>query len=287
MQSKPADYFIFNGKLERITSPVLSASTRGLRYGDGLFETIRYANDQLHLIHEHLHRLWCGMEAFQFDLPSLFTPETIIRDIELLLQKNRHRRARIRVTVFRGDGGLYDPVSHRPQVIIESWALPAYSNLAPQHGLWVGIYRDLRKSTDPINNFKHNNCLPYVLGARYAQTNRLNDALILNTNNQLCDSTIANLFLLKNNTLYTPALSEGCVAGVFRKTLIDCLRSTDWAVVEKPISIDEALAADELFLTNAIRLIRPVQQLEDRSYPCTILPLVEERIRQTKPDLFC
>jgi branched-chain amino acid aminotransferase len=287
MQSKPAEYFIFNGKLERTSNPVLTVSTRGLRYGDGLFETIRYANEQLHLIHAHLHRLWSGMEALQFDIPGLFTPESIIRDIQSLIKKNRHNRARIRLTVFRGDGGLYDPVSHRPQVIIESCELPAYSSLAHQHGLWVGIYQELRKTTDPINNVKHNNCLPYILGARYAQTNRLNDALILNTNNQVCDSTIANLFLLKNNRLYTPALSEGCVAGVFRQAVIDCLRSTDWAVVEKSISIEEARSADELFLTNAIRLIRPVQQLEDRSYPSTIIPQIEELMRQTKPDLFC
>lgn len=287
MPSTAPDYFIFNGKPVRTSSPVLSASTRGLRYGDGLFETIRFSNNRLHLINEHLHRLWTGMQMLQFDIPRLFTPESLIRDIHSLIAKNQHTRARIRLTLFRGNGGLYDPESHTPQYIIESWELPTYVPPLTQNGLTLCIYRDLRKSTDPINNLKHNNCLPYVLGARYAQTHRCNDALILNTNNHICDSTIANLFLLKNNTVYTPALSEGCVAGVLRQAIIDCLQHTPFAVVEKPISIEEAQSADELFLTNAIRLIRPVKQLEERSFPSTITFTIHDLIRQTKPELFC
>ena len=73
------------------------------------------------------------------------------------------------------------------------------------------IYPDARKSCDRFANIKHNNYLPYVMGALYAREQHCNDALILNQYERICDSTIANLFLIRQQVLYDPALSEGCV----------------------------------------------------------------------------
>ena len=108
-------HFNFNGKLFPAGSPVIGASSRGLRYGDGLFETIKCLNGRLILADEHLARLWKGMSIMKFEVPRHLSPERLQDEIQSLVWKNGHERmARIRLNVFRGEGGLYDALNHFP-----------------------------------------------------------------------------------------------------------------------------------------------------------------------------
>ena len=88
----------------------------------------------------------------------------------------------------------------------------------------------------------------------------------MNANGRICDSTIANLFLVKDEKLITPGLSEGCVAGVMRGRLISHLGHNGFTVREQPVTTEDVLSADEVFLTNSMYTIRWVQRVEDRSY---------------------
>lgn len=247
-------------------TPVIEASSRGLRYGDGLFETMRYKNGRLELADEHFARLWKGLQMLHFQVPKLFTPEKLEAEIGQLAQKNGHAAARVRLTVFRASGGLYDPSSHAPQYIIECMELLASSGNWNSNGLVTGIYPDAAKSMDNFCNLKHNNFLPYLMGAIYATEHKWNDAIVLNSAGRICDSTIANIFLIKDETLYTPALVEGCIAGVMRNHLIRHSATIGFQVVEKPISIAELQEADEVFFTNSIYLLRWVQDIGGKVY---------------------
>src|SRR5690349_14918721 len=152
------NHYSFNGKLFKETEAVAGPHNRGLRYGDGLFETIRYRDGVLQFADEHFARLWKGMSTLQFDIPKQFTPASLQENIEALLQKNGHSGdARIRLSVFRGDGGLYDPQNHYPNHLIQSWALAAGYGAWNSNGLDIGIYRDVKKSCDVLSNLKHNN----------------------------------------------------------------------------------------------------------------------------------
>ena len=108
--------------------------------------------------------------------------------------------------------------------------------------------------------------LPYVLAALHSKKQKWNDAVLLNTNGRLCDTTMANIFLVKGDTIYTPALDEGCIAGIMRKTILHQLAANNFTVIESKISIDDLMNADEVFLTNSIYNIRWVQSIGDKSY---------------------
>jgi aminodeoxychorismate lyase len=261
------NYFNYNGKIFAEGSLVVGADNRGLRYGDGLFETIKMKNGHLILEDEHFARLWKGLDILQFVIPKHLTPDKLQEEITTLTKKNGHENAaRIRLNVFRGDGGLYDAKNHTPHYIIQSWALPENNGEWNSNGLVAGIYEDAKKSCDVLSNLKHNNYLPYVLGALKAKKEKWNDAILLNSYGRICDTTIANIFLIKDNVISTPALKEGCVAGVMRKKIIQAIANGAWAFVEKEITTDDLLNADEIFLTNSMYNIRWIQRIADKEY---------------------
>ena len=273
------NYINFNGNIVRSHEPVITAESRGLRYGDGIFETMRIAGDSIVLSTFHFDRLFSGIQLLQFDQPAFFTREILTQQINDLCSINNHRPwARVRLTVFRGKGGLYDPENHIPNYIIDSQPLAAYNESINKEGLVIDIFPDARKSMDVFSNLKSNNYLLYAMGALYAKKNQLNDCLLLNSQDRICDSTIANIFCVKDKTVFTPYLSEGCVSGVMRRYLLIKLAEAGFSVQEKEIEVDWLQTVDEIFLTNSIYGIRWVQYLRDRSFKNEITSSIYQRV---------
>ena len=274
--------FIFNGKMMKEGIPFIGADSRGFRYGDGLFETMKFKHGQLILGNEHFARLWKGMQVLKFDIPKHFNPENLENQIADLLKKNGHTgMVRIRLTVFRGEGGLYDTKNHKPNYTIQTWMLPESADVWNSNGLVAGIYTDVKKSCDIVSNLKHNNFLPYALAALHAQEKKWNDAILLNAFGRICDTTIANIFLFKQNTFYTPSLEEGCIAGIMRKYIINQLGLNGYLVQEKAITIEDMIDAEEVFLTNSIFNIRWVGQLGDIKFSNKTLFSIYPQLIQT------
>lgn len=280
-------YINFNGKMLAANEPIIAAQNRGLRYGDGIFETIKFKNGKLILCDEHFARLWKGMQMLQFDIPKLFSPEKLEAEILQLAAKNKLTAARIRLTIIRSDGGIYDAKNNTPNYIIEAIQLPEDNGPLNSNGLQLCIFNDAKKSIDIFSNLKTNNYLPYCMGAMFAKKQQCNDALILNSEGNICDSTIANIFYIKDNTIYTPALTQGCVAGVMRKFLIDTIREQDFIVHETLVTKEAILHADEVFLSNSIYNIRWVAGMENKSYTNTITYKIVEELMSKEGDVYC
>lgn len=278
-------FFNYNDTLYKEGSLIISPDNRSLQYGDGLFETMKGINGKVQLSDYHFERLFAGMQALQFDIPEHFTAAYFEDKISALCKKNNHDPyARVRLMIFRGDGGLYDaqdrisrdfsPVIrdrndgtsfHVPHYIIQTWSIDNAEELNSD-GLVMDIYPEARKSCDRFANFKTNNFLPYAMAALHAQQIKVNDCVVLNSYDRICDTTIANIFIIKDNVISTPALSEGCIAGVMRRFVIENLRRSNFNVTERSISVDELENADEVFLTNSIRGTRWVKQFRNRAY---------------------
>ncbi len=154
----------YNGKILPADTPLVGAESRAIRYGDGLFETIRMRKGEMPLFDYHMERLFSGL--IQLGLKKEFTllKTSLQEDIVKLAQKNKVlNNARIRMNVIRGNGGLYDPENNKPNIIIEAVSLGEQYDRLNENGLV--IYPDARKSTDRFSNLKSNNFLPYTLGA--------------------------------------------------------------------------------------------------------------------------
>lgn len=260
-------WFNYNGKLFKEHTAVIGAENRGLRYGDGLFETMKLKNGQLILSDDHFARLWKGLQTLQFELPKHFTPEKLTEEILAVAKKNQlEKAARVRINIVRGNGGLYDASNHHLNYIIEVMPLPGQTETLNSNGLVLGIYEEVKKSCDILSNLKHNNFLLYIMAALHAKKEKWNDAVVLNTHGRICDTTIANLFLVKDSVVYTPALSEGPVAGVMRQQVISQLKTAGIDCIQKEITVEELLEADEVFLTNSIYNLRWVQHINHKEY---------------------
>ena len=260
-----------NGKILSDLKPALLVSNRGYRYGDGLFETMKVINGKIILESLHFERLFNSLQVLKFKIPRLFTVEKMRNEILALASKNRCLQlARVRLSVFRGHGGLYENDQEKePQYVIECWPLNDSVNGLNENGFVIDIYSIARKSTDTFSNLKTANFLPYAMAALYAKDNKLNECLVLNTAGNIADATIANLFIIKDQTILTPALSEGCVSGVLRKYLVNELNQANQNVKECGLTENDIKNADEIFLTNAINGIRWVKQFRDKVYSNT------------------
>ncbi|MEO7961808.1 MAG: aminotransferase class IV, partial [Ginsengibacter sp.] len=268
-------------KFYRQHTAIISPANRGLRYGDGLFETMKMLNGNIINVDFHFDRLFNGLSLLQFALPALLDKKFIIKQVTGLCQKNKHSgSARIRLAVIRGNGGIFDPENHAPNLIIESWALDLPPKLN-ENGLVTDVLPGVRKSCDEYSHLKSNNCQPYVLAALYAKKNRLNDCIVLNSFGHVCDSAIANVFIVKGNQLFTPPLSEGCVAGVMRRWMLEKFSLGYYPIFEKALAIEDLLGADELFFTNAIYHLKWVGNFMDKTYGNSITRKIYNHIIET------
>lgn len=276
-------YFVHNGQLFREGKAVISPDNRSFRYGDGLFETMRISNGNILLKSFHFERLLRGMGLLQFDIPEFFTAAQLEEDILSLCKKNRMEdKAIIRLVVFRSDGGLYDLEDMRPNYIIQGIPLQQHPAApADDGGLVIDIYPDASKACNIFSEVKSNNFLLYVMAAMYARQNGLGDCLILNQYGRIADATIANVFWIKNQVIYTPSLEEGGVAGVTRRFLLEQLPIAGYTVHERPLTLDDISDADEIFLTNAVRGIRAVRTCRDRSYSSALTKEIHSLLTNT------
>ena len=274
-------FFIYNNKFYKTGIPVISAGNRALRYGDGLFETMKIIKGRILNDTFHFERLFNGLTLLQFDIPKNFNSVFLQKRIKELLLKNNHDKvARIRLMIFRGNGGIFDPENLLPNYIIETWPLPNEINLN-ENGLVVDIFPGAKKSCDIFSNLKSNNYLPYVMAGLFAKENKLNDCIVLNSFERICDSAIANIFTVKGNNIYTPPLAEGCVAGVVRRWMLEKFKLEKFIVSEKNLSVNDLFMADEFFLTNSVYHMRWVKQFRERTYPNKISAEIYDYMLQT------
>lgn len=274
-------FFIFNNKFYLNDSPVISSSNRGLRYGDGLFETMKSIKGKIINEGFHFERLFSGLALLKFDIPKTFNKNFIVEKIKELCTKNTHNDVvRIRLMVIRGKGGIFDPENLFPNYIIESWELTKKSELN-ENGLVINLLPKAKKSCDSFSHLKSNNYLPYVMAGLYAKENKLNDCIVLNSFKRICDTAVANIFIIKGNEIITPPLSEGCVAGIMRRWMLEKFNFENYQVVEKKLTEDDLLYADECFLTNSIYYLRWVKNFRNKNYTNSSVKKIYNHILQT------
>jgi branched-chain amino acid aminotransferase len=257
------DNFInYNGKIVDAGKSIINRLDHSYRYGDGLFETMKVKDASIVYAEYHFDRLFAGFKNLKITIPPLFTKQKIMEETRRLCEKNNcSDLARIRLSVSRGNGGLYD-CDDQLSYLIECLPLEKELNLLNENGLVIDIFPGARKSIDIFSNLKSANYLPYVMAAVWAIENKLNDALVLNSHDRICDATIANVFWAKDAKIFTPPLSEGGVAGVMRRRILE----TDHNVSQSLLTEDILLNADEVFLTNVITGIRWVKQFRNKTY---------------------
>jgi branched-chain amino acid aminotransferase len=133
-------------------------------------------------------------------------------------------------------------------------------------GFVIDLYNEIKKPVNKISNFKTTSALPYVMAGIYAREKKLNDVLLVNDTNNIIESTNSNIFIVCNGVLYTPGLTDGCVAGVMRMQIINLALENKFKVYECGLTPQNLLIADEVFLTNAVKGMQWVVSYKMKRY---------------------
>jgi branched-chain amino acid aminotransferase len=260
-------YYSLDKKIFAENELSIHPDNRSFRYGEGLFETIRFHKGEMPLWDLHWKRLSESLPKLYFELPLHFNEAELKEEIFRVAKRNHCLdAARVRITFFKGEGGIWERPSSPFHLLVQCWSLVKKEFNMNENGLDIGLFEAGRKSCDSFSNLKTNNYLLYALAAQYAKAEKLNECLVLNQHGRVCDATIANVFFSKDGIIHTPQLGEGCINGVMRRYLLGQLRNGGFQVKEGAYLPDEIAAADEIFLSNAMYGLRWVKLWGDRTY---------------------
>lgn len=265
---KPLEqYVVYNGNYLPVSNAVLKTDNRAFLYGDGVFETMRVVSKKVWDIDNHFNRLHFGLKQLGIEHSVYFSKERILQHVDQLIAKNGiYSDARVRLTVFRSPGGLYTPEDNQLGYLLQVTNITDTGYQLNNHGLAVDAYTDLKKQVNKLANLKLINAQLYVLAGLEAKQRNLNEALILNEKDHVIESTSSNVFVVCGDVIYTPALTEGCVAGTMRMHVMNLAIDLGFTIFECGLTHQRLMRADEVFLTNAVKGIQWVNRYKSKRY---------------------
>jgi branched-chain amino acid aminotransferase len=247
-----------NGRFVDTDAPVLCGDNGAFKWGEGLFETMKMRDGRILLEERHWARLQTGAQRLGMNDAAL--QSTVLGNllVELATRNQCRGAARLRLQIYREGAGL--------GFVAEAVPLHPADDSWNEQGWTIEVYPDARIAADAFSMLKRSNYLPYLLAGRFAREHALNETLLLNAWGRVCEGAHTNLFIVRGDTAMTPPLSEGCVDGVMRRHLIELLASEGRPVIESEMTMEDILAADEVFLTNALKGIRWVGRFRQKAY---------------------
>ncbi len=259
-------YVSLNGKLIPSDTPVFTVANRGFRYGDALFETIKCVHGMPLFLESHLQRLYGGMELLGYEWNDQLLKTVINEEIIRLLLRNRHKEgARVRLTIFRNEGGLYTPQTNEISLLLES-DLSGNKYELNKEGKTIAIYDEIFKPISAFNSLKSANALLFVKAGMAKKAKGVDEMVILNSKGLVCETVSSNIFLVIHNRLITPPLSEGCLPGTMRQNILALAPSLGLEVMETPVGVNAFEQAEEVFYSNAINGVVWVLGYEKKRY---------------------
>ena len=258
MQSSSSTRFNLNGVLYNSLPDPLEHYARACTYGDGVFESIRMFSSTVPLWKYHYDRLMRSLHKLSITLPDITGPDALLNEI----YKTASGHARIRLMACRKPGGLYLPEQSDGLFLIS--ASPSADVSFPVHetGLSVSLSTKIQVPVDYFSGIKSLSAQRYVNAAMEARDRNLDDVILINSLENVCESSTSNIFWIKNNQYFTIPGGEGQVHGVFQDFLRETMCKSGISVTEKPCTFASLLQAEEILLTNAVSGIRWIRQLD-------------------------
>ncbi len=254
----------FNGELLFEENVKLSSENRGFKYGDAIFETIKVSHKRVIFWEDHYFRLMASMRMLRMKIPMQFTLEFLEKEIlNTVAVQEGASSFRVRLNIYRKDGGLYTPKTNEIDYLIDVKA----NTYQTKNSYTVDVFKDFYSYSGLLSTIKTNNRMVNTLASIYAKENDLDNCLLINEKKGVVEVTNANIFVLKGNIVKTPALTEGCIKGIVRNKVIEIItKNKEYTLEETNISPFEIQKADEVFITNAIIGIQAVTNYKKKNF---------------------
>jgi branched-subunit amino acid aminotransferase/4-amino-4-deoxychorismate lyase len=270
-----ADFIYLDGEIVPAAEARVSALDRGLLYGDGLFETMRFERERVHLRERHLRRLRSSAAMIEIEPPN---DDELRGALRLTIEANERDHGILRLTLTRGisSGGLAGN-PERPTLLVSQRPLLQTQN-SPAAATLVALSTPLRAPETPIR-LKSLSHLGYVLAAREVARRGADEGVMMTADGFVAEGSLSNIFMIRNGELWTAPLELGVLPGIARGRILELARELRIATREESFTIEALRGADECFFTNAARGVVPVSSLDGAAFrgAATITMRLRER----------
>ena len=255
-----------DGKWTPKSRAAVSVFDHGFLYGDGVFEGIRSYGGLIFKMEEHIDRLYESAHTIMLKIP--LSKGEMTRAVVKTLQTNRFLDAYIRLVVTRGEGDLgLDPrkCKGKAATIIITDKITLYPERFYKEGLSIITVPTVRNLPEALNpQIKSLNYLNNILAKIEAINSGCDEAIMLDALGYVAECTGDNIFVVKNNHLYTPPQCMGTLRGITRDSVMEISRKAKIPVHEHVLTRHEVYISDECFLTGTAAEIIPVVKVDGR-----------------------
>ena len=241
----------------------IDATDRGLQYGDGLFETLAAFDGQCPWFEVHYQRLIAGCDRLAIPLPD---KAVLLREVEQAAAGQHRTVIKIMLTAGSGGRGYARSADLQANRIVLCHAWPDYPETCWLQGVGLKLCQTRLGCNPVLAGIKHLNRLEQVLARNEWQTHEVAEGLMCDMQGKVIEGTMSNVFLVREQALYTPELARCGVAGVMRRWILEYAPRLGFEVNETTLSVEDLQHADELILTNSLIGLWPVKTFESRYY---------------------
>ena len=238
----------------------LPANDRLLLFGLGLFETLLITSSGPQLLQAHWQRMSDGAKVLNLTLPDF--PKWSQQVQSFLDASPAKPPYALRITLSGGGSPAH---AYPPQLLFQDRPF-TYTSSHYEKGVSLYLLPTPRNEYSPLNKIKSTNYLENFLAKEKALQNNAEEGIWLNLQKNIVEGTMSNLFFVSKGTLFTPSLVCGCLPGTRRSFILELARKLQIPVFEGFYSYEDLLLADEVFITNALMGIMPVQQINNHDF---------------------
>ncbi|GHA60319.1 aminodeoxychorismate lyase [Photobacterium aphoticum] len=248
-----------------VNASSVAVTDRAMQYGDGCFTTMLVEQGMIRLWPFHLARLQTALERLAIAAPDWPALTDTVHQLaaDLCATSAAPKKAGIKILISRGSGGRgYSPTGcSDTQVVISTFAWPIHYTQWQQNGIALGVCQQQLAKAPMLAGLKHLNRLEQVMLKREVEAQGWLDALVCDVDGQVIETVASNLFWRQGDQVFTPELTMSGVEGVMRRHVIELLEAMGYhtRLVNAPIA--SVLAADEVFITNALMALVPINEI--------------------------
>ena len=254
-----------DGNYVREEEAKISVFDHGVLYGDGVFEGIRVYNGRVFKCEEHINRLYNAAKAIMLEIPM--SKEEMTEVLLETCRRNQIKDGYVRLVVTRGKGDLgLNPVSCKvASVFCIAGSITLYPDEMYIKGMpIITAVQRRNKATIVDPQIKSLNYINNILAKIEANRAGVPEALMLNHDGVVAECTGDNIFIVKDNVIYTPPIYIGILDGITRNTVIELAKELGYEVKESEFTLFNVYSADECFLTGTAAEAIPVTNVDGR-----------------------
>ena len=271
-------YLLYNSQIIEEQSFTLFYENRSFQYNDGFFDTLIYTQGHIRFLDDHFDRMRRAAHVLGLHLPELLSVAAkFSQAVTNLVQQCELNIAviRVKVNIWRKTGGLFTPEYDDTEVLISIQPQNLISSIISK----AGFYEELPNRFTPFSFFKGPYALHYVQASLAKKRSGLDEMILLDEKGNISECLVSNIFWIKNNQLFTPAIETGCIAGIMRLNILRAAQMLRLDVQEGFFNQSDLLAADFIFTSN-ITGLRSIKAINEEQFTTEhpLLPQLEKLV---------